>query len=46
MKSDEELLQERARKISGPRTRKDVSPDDEITVVEFNLMPEHYAIDE
>ncbi len=46
MKSDEELLQERARKISGPRAGNHVSHDDKITVVEFNLMPEHYAIDE
>ena len=46
MKSDEEILQERARKISVTRTLDHVSQDDEITVIEFNLMPEHYAIDE
>lgn len=46
MKSDEDILQERALKISGRRLANHLAPEEEITVVEFNLMPEHYAIDE
>jgi purine-binding chemotaxis protein CheW len=46
MKSGEDILQERARKISGKRSGNHLAQEEMITVVEFNLMPENYAIDE
>ena len=46
MKSNQDILQERALKISGRHLGNHLPHEEEFTVVEFNLMPEHYAIDE
>lgn len=46
MKSNEDILQERAHKISGRRLGNHLTKEEEITVVEFNLTPEFYAIEE
>jgi len=46
MRTNEDILQERARKISGKLGENQEVPVDEMTLVEFNLISGHYAIEE